>query len=75
MVKKEFLILIFISVSLFIFPGIVKGEEATLYFSPASGTYYQGNSFWLNLMVNTKGQAVNAVAAYFSYPGDKKLFR
>jgi hypothetical protein len=71
MVKKESFILALISALLFIFPGAVRGQEATLYFSPAGGTYYQGNSFWLNIMVDTKGQAVNAIGAYFSYPEDK----
>ncbi len=72
MPKKYFIILL-ISLSLILVsaPKITQAQTATLYFSPSSGTFSQGESFWLTIMVDTKGVAVNAVAAYFSYPEDK----
>ena len=71
MPKKYFTFFILIILTLIIFPQIIRAQTATLYFSPSSGTFSQGDSFWLTIMVNTAGQAVNAVAAYFSYPEDK----
>lgn len=71
MPKKYFTFFILIILSLIISPQIIRAQTATLYFSPSSGTFSQGNSFWLTIMVNTAGQAVNAVAAYLSYPQDK----
>ena len=51
--------------------GSVFAQSATLYFIPASGTYAPGQTFRATIMVNTQGQNVNAVAAYFTYPADK----
>lgn len=45
--------------------------DYVLYLSPARETYAPGEIFWLSIMVDTKGENVNAVAAYFSYPEDK----
>lgn len=67
------------SVSIFIFISLVclmpfsafQAQAATLYFSPASGSYAQGESFWLAIMVNTGSEACNAIGVYLSYPEDK----
>ena len=46
----------------------VFAQNAVLYLSPATGSFTQGQSFWIDIMVDTRGENVNAVAAYFSYP-------
>jgi len=71
--SKKYLIVLFVltTLILFSFPKITQSETATLYFSPPAGTFSQGDNFWITIMVNTKGEAVNALAAYFSYPEDK----
>ncbi|TSC75296.1 MAG: fibronectin, type III domain-containing protein [Parcubacteria group bacterium Gr01-1014_30] len=69
--KKYFLVFISIILTLVFFPQIIWAQSALLYFSPSSGTFTEGQNFWLTIMVDTKGVAVNAVAAYFSYPEDK----
>ena len=51
--------------------GSAFAQSATLYFVPATGTYAPGQTFRATIMVNTQGQNVNAVAAYFTYPADK----
>lgn len=65
------ILLFFIILAAFVFAQSVSAQNATLYFSPSTGTFSEGESFWLTIMVDTKGVAVNAVAAYFSYPEDK----
>jgi hypothetical protein len=50
---------------------IAQAQDGILYFSPSKGTFEEGESFWLTIMVDTKGEAVNAVAAYLSYPEDR----
>jgi hypothetical protein len=71
MPKKYFVFLI-LAVSIFInLPKAVSAQSAVLYFSPSDGTFAQGESFWVDIMVNTKGEKVNAVAAYLSYAQDK----
>lgn len=65
------ILIFFIILAAFVFAQPVSAQNATLYFSPSTGTFSEGESFWLTIMVDTKGVAVNAVAAYFSYPEDK----
>src|SRR3989338_911667 len=50
---------------------VANAQSAILYFSPANASFQQGESFWLNIMVDAKGKNVNAIAAYFAYPEDK----
>ena len=42
-----------------------------LYFDPAYGSFERGEEFLLDIFVDTQGEYINAVAAYFSYPQDK----
>ncbi|HEX9721684.1 MAG TPA: hypothetical protein VGA53_00275 [Candidatus Paceibacterota bacterium] len=51
--------------------SVAFAQSATLYFTPSSGTFAPGQTFRATIMVNTQGQNVNAVAAYFTYPADK----
>lgn len=46
-------------------------QGAALSFSPAAANVSLGSTFWVTVMVDTQGQNVNAVAAYFTYPQDK----
>ena len=69
--KKYFLSLLVLSLVLVLCPKTILAQDATFYFSPSTGTFAQGESFWLTIMVDTKGVAVNAVGAYLTYPQDK----
>jgi len=71
MPKKYFVFLVLAILIFANLPKAVFAQSATLYFSPASGTFTQGESFWVDIMVNTKGEKVNAVAAYLDYAQDK----
>jgi len=44
---------------------------ATLSFSPNQGEYLVDNTFDLSLIVNTGGEAINAVEAFITFPADK----
>ncbi|GEM_PF-5676099 len=48
-----------------------SAQGATLYFVPASSVVSPGQTFRVQVMVDTKGEFVNAIAAYFLYPADK----
>jgi len=48
-----------------------KNKEASLYLSPPEGHYKIGDEFTVDVIMNTAGNNVNAVAAYLSYAKDK----
>ncbi len=48
-----------------------KPPKALLYLSPQEGHYKIGEEFSVNVLVNTMGNNVNAVAAYLSYNKEK----
>jgi hypothetical protein len=47
---------------------IFAAGPASIYFSPASGSYNAGDTLAVQIWVNTAGQSVNAAQADFSYP-------
>lgn len=71
MFKRYLTSLFILALILFFAPRTVQAQNAVLYFSPAKGSFSQGESFWSKIMIDTKGELVNAVAAYLSYPEDK----
>ena len=60
MSKKIFIIIFF---GLFFFTNLVFAQEksATLYLSPARGTFFVGSTFDVSVFVNTGGNNINAV--------------
>jgi hypothetical protein len=50
-------------------PGRVSAD--TLLLTPSSGTYTEGQTFSVRVMVTSQAQAVNAVSATLSFPADK----
>ncbi|MBI2644285.1 MAG: hypothetical protein HYW95_02110 [Candidatus Wildermuthbacteria bacterium] len=71
MIKFTLVLFVLVSGALFLFGSSASAQNGTLFFSPATGSFAQDDSFWVNVMVNTQGEDVNAVAAYFTYPEDK----
>lgn len=53
----------------FIFPK--TSFASTMYLSPGTATIPQANISTIQVRLNTKGEAVNAVSAFLSYPSDK----
>ena len=49
------------SVSLVMLPEVTEAVGASLYFSPASGTFFVGSTFDVSVFINTGGENVNAV--------------
>lgn len=48
-----------------------SAQAATLFLSPASGSYAVGKTFTVNVMVSSPDQAANAYSGAISYPTDK----
>lgn len=76
MLKNKYLISIlgfFICGIAFSAPSLAKDPSsgAILYFSPSSGRFSPGEEFWVDVMVNSGTEYVNAAATYFTYPADK----
>ncbi|MBI2577262.1 MAG: hypothetical protein HYV77_00250 [Candidatus Wildermuthbacteria bacterium] len=72
--KKLFFFLGLNTLAALLFAGMpieTRAAEATLFLTPSSGTIKMGGSLSVTIMVNTQGENVNAVAAYFAYPQDK----
>ncbi len=66
---RAWFVLIFACAS-FMF-GAHTTHAATLYLSPASGSYAVGKTFTVNVMVGTPDQAANAYSGTITYPTDK----
>src|SRR3989338_5400274 len=49
----------------------VLAQAATLNFSPPSGSYGVGNTFLVNVNVESTDQAINAASGVVSFPWDK----
>ena len=49
-------------------PGSAGAADPALLFSPTSGDLSVGETFFVDVMVHTQGQNVNAVASYVDYP-------
>ncbi|MCP6719314.1 MAG: cohesin domain-containing protein [Patescibacteria group bacterium] len=45
-----------------------KAETASLYLSPASGTFFVGSTFDVSIFVNTEGNSINAVQVDLRFP-------
>ncbi len=60
---NKFLACLFISILCFTNILFTNAQEggASIYFSPASGTFYVGSTFDVSVFVNTNGNDVNAV--------------
>ncbi|MDZ4231868.1 MAG: cohesin domain-containing protein, partial [Candidatus Pacearchaeota archaeon] len=72
--KREYCIkittlLVFLVVFL---PGVAAAQEASLYFSPSSGTFTAGTTFPVAVRVNTSGSAINAAQGILVF--DPKKF-
>ncbi len=52
-------------------PALAQGGGASLTLSPASGSFVVGGTFSVSIVLNTAGQAVNAIEANLSFPPDK----
>ncbi len=46
-------------------------QKATLFLSPASGSFLSGSTFEVSLFVDTRGASVNAIEANLRFPADK----
>jgi len=63
-----FLAVVF-SFSFLIFPLVVR--SATLYLLPQSQTVYQGDTFLVEVKLDTEGEEINTVEGYLNFPQDK----
>ncbi|MDD4902281.1 MAG: cohesin domain-containing protein [Patescibacteria group bacterium] len=65
-------ILVFFSFIFVIFSvSSAAAEAASLYFSPASGSYAAGKNFSVSVYVSSQDQAMNAASGVISFPADK----
>jgi hypothetical protein len=65
----QFLLIIGFIIASFNFGKVVAA--ASLYFSPASGSYIVGRNFSVAIDVSSADQAMNAVSGIISFPADK----
>ncbi|MEX0887805.1 MAG: hypothetical protein WDZ67_00255, partial [Patescibacteria group bacterium] len=57
--------------SLFTLTSFANAASAKLYLSPASESYYVGQYFSVDVLVDTGGNLTNAYKAVLAYPTDK----
>jgi hypothetical protein len=65
MMRRIFFLTFF---TILFFPGI--SQAATLLLSPSSGTFSVGSTFNASILLDTKGQSVNAIEVELSFPPD-----
>ena len=61
----------FIGVLLILIPLSAFGGGASLYFSPAAGTFFVGSTFDVSVFINTGGEDVNAVEVNVKFDSTK----
>jgi hypothetical protein len=66
--KKFYLLVIFFSFSFLVLPLLVKG--ATLYLLPQSQTVYQGDTFIVEVRLDTEEKEINTVGIDLTFPTD-----
>lgn len=64
--KNLFILILFI----LIFPISAKGEGASLYFTPSSGSFLTGSTFSVSVFLNTGSEKINVVWAEIEFPAD-----
>lgn len=69
--KTKIKLIFFVASILASFLCVSYSEAASLYFSPSSATYRQGETFQISLFVNSTDQAMNAAQATLYFPTDK----
>lgn len=67
----KILTLTFLTLILFLVPQKAVAQKASFYLSPGKGSYGVGSTFFVNLLVNVDGIAINAAQATASFPADK----
>jgi len=67
----KYLHFFFIGVLLILIPLSAFGGGASLYFSPASGTFFVGSTFDVSVFINTGGEDVNAVEVNVKFDSTK----
>ena len=63
------LLLVIIILSFFAVPS-VDAQSASLYLSPSSGTFFVGSTFSVSIVIDTKGNEINAVEVDLKFPPD-----
>jgi len=48
----------------------LSAEAVTLYLEPAQGQYHQGDTFLVDINIDTQGQCINAIEVNLSFPQD-----
>jgi len=66
-----FFLILLIFISGVFFAGTQTAEAATLFLSPASGSFAKGRTFTVSVYVASSDQAMNAVSGIISFPHDK----
>jgi hypothetical protein len=66
-------LILFIAFILFLWfiPQLAEAQSASLYLSPSTGTYTTGNTFLIQLKVNSGGVAINAADGTLVFDPDK----
>lgn len=68
----HFLLFFYISISIFcIFTNKTYAQKASLYLAPSTGTYTVGNTFLVQVKVNSGGVAINAADGTIVFDPDK----
>ena len=68
---KNWWYLVFILVVFSVLPEAAGAAGASLYFSPASGTFFVGSTFDISIFINTGGEDVNAVQVDIKFDPQK----
>jgi|GEM_PF-2364351 len=64
-------LLIFVLLFLFLVPGEILAQEATFYLSPSKGGYRLGATFFVDVLINAQGIAINAAQTKIFFPAEK----
>lgn len=69
--KRYILYYIFVAFLFYLFILPKTGLASSLSLNPNSGTFLAGNTFNVNLLLDTKGKSINALQVFLAFPPDK----
>jgi len=69
--KKLYLLIFFLVFVSCFFPSVTKAQKASFNLRPATGSFSAGSTFYIDVLINADGIALNAAQATISFPADK----
>jgi cbb3-type cytochrome oxidase subunit 3 len=69
--KKIYLLIFFLALVFYFFPLVTKAQKGSFSLRPLNGSFGVGSTFYVDVLINAEGIALNAAQATISFSSDK----